>query len=173
MRWKETELPDRVRVTILVESPEHAEWLSEFLPAWEVQDAIPVEYEPFEVEDDPFADPPPGRIATLMYAAIYGIAADVVVRATGGTGKLHSNWFGDGRGRSCTPLIVDFRDLSGMREETDSDVRRYEYYEGYIRELKPALEKRTMRVNSTVAGPSIILEICNSGGGIPSSDPLP
>jgi len=143
VRWKETKLPDRVRVTILVESPEHAEWLWEWLPAWEVQHAIPVDYEPNDVEEDPFADPPPGRIATLMYAAMYGIAADVVVRATGGTGKLHSEWFRNGRGRLCTPLIVDFRDLSGTREETDSDVRRYEYHEQDIRELKPEPEKRT------------------------------
>ena len=143
VRWKETELPDRVRVTILVESPEHAEWLSELLPAWEVQHAIPIDYEPNEVEVDPFADPPPGRIATLMYAAMYGIVADVVVRATGGTGKLPREWFTNGRGRLCMLLIVDFRDLSGPREETDSDVRRYEYHEEYIRELKPTLEKRT------------------------------
>lgn len=136
VNWKDVNLPGIAKVTILVETPEHARRLSELLPLWEVQEVIPFDYELHEVEADPSGDPPPGHIATLVFAARFGIRSKIVVRATGRTGTLCEEWFRDGRGLGI-PLIVDFRDHSNQRAGNDSDFRRHEYHEQNFRELRP------------------------------------
>jgi len=130
----DVQLPDnRVRqnVTILVENSYHARRLVKFLPRWEVRDAVPVVTDNpwWDVDQDPDETPPPGRISTLMHAVRYGIACDVLVRATAGTGALNWNIIRGGSHREGTrpKLLVDFSDESGGREQADADVRRREY----------------------------------------------
>lgn len=141
---QDANLPDRVRqrVVVLAETAEQARRLKIFLPSWELLDAVPVESEfaGWDKETDPDADPPPGRIATLVYAARYGVGCDILVRATAGTGKLVWDWFRGGSNKpGTTPaLLVDIADRVGDREDTDTEIRRREYREQGLEELKAA-----------------------------------
>jgi len=147
VKFKDAKLPDRVcqRVVIRAETAEQARRLGKLLPAWDLQDAIPVENEHEDLEEvhpDGDKDPPPGRIATLVYAATYGINCDVLVRATAGTGKLSWGCIKNGGGRmgSTPALVVDVEDQTGKREVKDSETRRREYKEQGLKELTPTRE---------------------------------
>ena len=135
-------LPDRVRqrVVVLAETAEQARRLKIFLPGWEVLDAVPVEseYAGWDKVPDPDADPPPGKIATLVYAARYWLGCDILVRATAGTGKLCWDSFRGGSNKpGTTPaLLVDIADRVGDREDTDTEIRRREYREQGLEELR-------------------------------------
>ena len=135
-------LVDRVRqrVVVLAETAEQARRLKIFLPGWEVLDAVPIEseYAGWDEEPDPDDDPPPGKIATLVYAARYGVGCDVLVRATAGTGKLFWDSFLGGNNKpGTTPaLVVDIKDEAGDRERTDAEVRRREYRGQWLEELQ-------------------------------------
>lgn len=128
-------LPGRVRqrVVVLAEVAEQARRLKIFLPGWDVLDAVPVEgeYAGWGKEPDPDADPPPGRIATLVYAARYGVGCDILVRATAGTGKLNWDSVRGGNNKTGTTpaLVVDIAEHGGDREDTDTEIRRREYRE--------------------------------------------
>jgi hypothetical protein len=140
VRW-----PDRLRqrVAILVEVPEHAERLERLLPAWEVQTAIPTDREPDDVEEDRDEPAPPGVIATLVYAALYGVRCDVLVRATAGTGRLEGDWVAGVGGRGTRPaLMVDLLDASDERLRADAETRRLEYRQQGLRVLERAGEGR-------------------------------
>jgi hypothetical protein len=133
IRW-----PDRVRqrVVLLVEVTEHAEWLERLLPAWEFRHAIPTDREPDDAEEDGDEPTPRGVIATLVYAARYGVRCDVLLRATGGTGRL--DWGGitglGGRGTRPT-LVVDVMDTFDERARADAETRRLEYQQQGLRVL--------------------------------------
>lgn len=135
-------LVDRVRqrIVVLAETVEQARQLKIFLPGWEVLDAVPVEseYAGWEKEPDPDADPPSGRIATLVYAARYGVGCDILVRATAGTGEPKWGSFRGGNNKpGTTPaLLVDIADRVGDREDTDTEIRRREYREQELEELR-------------------------------------
>ena len=125
VRW-----PERVRqrVVILVEGVEHARRMQRLLPGWEVRHAVPVEREPDDVEDDPNEPPPPGVVATLVYAARAGLRCDVLVRATGAAGELDWDCVrGVGRSVMAPALVIDVQDRFDDRSRTETDVRRREY----------------------------------------------
>ena len=138
----------RPRVVVLAETSYHARRLGTRLPRWEVRDAPPVvaDYPWWDVDADPDEALPPGRIVTLMHAVRYGIACDVLVRATAGTGALNWNIIRSGSHREGTRpmLVVDFSDESGGRERADPDVRRREYREqGLVAvKRKPKLQEK-------------------------------
>jgi hypothetical protein len=146
---KDVILPDRVRqrVVVLAETAEHARRLAKYLPTWEVLDAVPVvpsNYCDWEGEPDTDDEQPPGRIVTLVYTARYGIACDILVRATAGTGLLSWDMV---RGRSgkagTTPfLVIDVEDQSGERERLNTAIRRREYTEHGLAELKTTIQKK-------------------------------
>lgn len=127
----------RQRVAILVEGIEHAERLRRMLPAWEMRDAIPIDREPDDVEEDPNEPPPRGVIVTLVSVARYGLKCDVLVRATGGTGRLDWNCITGAGGKNTRPvLVVDVLDLSDERSRAESLVREQEYREQGLRVLE-------------------------------------
>jgi hypothetical protein len=129
------QLPGRARqrVVVLAETAEQARRLGILLPGWEVLDAVPVEneYAGWGTEPDPDDDPPPGKIATLVYAEMYGVSCDILLRATAGTGK--PNWDsirGGNNETGTTPaLVIDIADRAGDREHADAELRRREYRE--------------------------------------------
>lgn len=139
---QDANLPDRVRqrVVVLAETVEQARRLANLLQGWEVLDAVPVEseYAGWDKEPDPDADPPPGRIATLVYAARYGVGCDILVRATAGTGEPKWDSFRGGSNKpGTTPaLLVDIADRVGDREDKDAEIRRRKYGEQGLEELK-------------------------------------
>lgn len=143
-------LPGRTdrRVVLLAETAEHAERLGELLPGWAVLTAVPVTGEDagWGPEMNPDSEPPPGTVVTLAYAALDGVACDVLVRATAGTGQL--NWASFpavNRARRSPALVVDIADAGGGRETRDAEVRRREYREHGLRELNvsPKGERNT------------------------------
>ena len=141
-------LPGRAarRVVVLAETAEHARRLGDLLPGWAVLDAVPITGEDAGWESDPDTGPPPGTVATLAYAAGYGVVCDVLVRATAGTGKLNWASFPAGVGTPGPPtLVVDFEDSLGDRETEDARMRRREYREQGLGELKavPTNEENT------------------------------
>lgn len=67
-----------------------------------------------------------GRIATLMYTAMHKVTANVVIRATGGTGGLDwkciRNW-----GGGLPEVLFDFEDTGRGATAKDGEIRRAEY----------------------------------------------
>jgi len=107
-----TQIRETKTVSIMVESPEHAEKLSALLPGWIVKrndkqtSAIPH-----------LADK---QIGTVSYAARWGFAVDVLVRADGGAGwPFPQNFFAGYHNESSEVLLVDFfdaRDRTALRD---------------------------------------------------------
>jgi hypothetical protein len=133
----------RPLVAVLAETAGHADRLEAVLPDWLMLTAPPVTtypdgYEPEVPSAD--AEPPPGRVLTLMYAARYGVGCDVLVRATGGTGPL--DWAcvrGRENRRGTTPaLVIDIGDQDGRQQHPDAAGRRREYREQGLRILSAA-----------------------------------
>lgn len=94
----------RPRVTTLVETVEHARRAARRLTNWGVADALPL---PPAVERGRAGPHGCDRettrvIATLMHAVRNGIDADVLVRATAGTGKLNWSCIRNGSGQPGT-----------------------------------------------------------------------
>ena len=116
--------PSPPHVTILVEGIGHAETLDNRLDGW-ILAATPHGLddagEPSEPADDLAHEVrEPNQIMTLMYARKHGIMTDVLIRATGGMGKL--NW-SEIRSRSkpnSLPRVVDFEDRFDPLAENDS-----------------------------------------------------
>lgn len=139
------QLHDRVRqrVVVLVENVEHATRLLKLLPDWEVLHAIPTDDEPWDAEEAPNELPPRGVIATTMYVFRNGVACDILVRATAGTGRLSWDVIRGGYKKAGTTpaLVVDIQDENGKREKTDTEIRRREYTEQSLKVLK-ATEKK-------------------------------
>jgi hypothetical protein len=131
----------RQRVVVLTEGAAHAQRLASLLPDWEVHDAVPVTYEPGDEPERPDPDdpPPPGRIVTLMYVYRYGLATDILVRATGHRGELDWDAIlgGDGLAGSAPILVVDFADETDARGRADTAARRLEYRAQGLLELTP------------------------------------
>ncbi len=127
-------LPRRseLRVLLLAETAEHADRLSEFCPDWRVDSVRPQ-------PDGDFLDPPARRIATLTHAYEYGPCAHVVVRATGGTGKLFEGWSYE-YSAAQPLLIVDLDDATPVRPAREAADRRREYREMKLR-IAPAVPR--------------------------------
>ncbi len=140
------QLKDRMRqrVVILVENVEHARQLQRLLPAWELWHAIPTDDEPWDGEENPNELSPAGVIATLMYVAKYGINADILVRATAGTGRLSWDAIRGGYKKAGTTpvLVVDIADEAGKHESRNTEIRRREYTEQGVEVLKAAHMKK-------------------------------
>ncbi len=137
----------RQRVVVLAETAEHARNLEDHLPLWDALDAAPVTSPEagWAAAPDEAEPPPPGRIATLVYAARYGIGCDVLVRATAGTGPL--DWASiravGFRVGTRPALVVDVADQAGERESTDAEVRRREYFQHGLQLLRPRADQGT------------------------------
>jgi hypothetical protein len=115
--------------------------LAKLLPDWEVQHAIPQEREPDDTNED--KDLPPGRIATLMFAATARVKCDILVRATGGTGLLSWEYIRGGGKAGTTPsLLIDFNDEFDERAKADAMARRREYRQQGINVLRVSKEER-------------------------------
>ncbi len=142
----------RQRVVVLVETAEQAQRLARLLPGWEVLAAVPVESEEagWGKEPDLDADPPSGTIATLVYTARNGIACDILVRATAGTGRLVWEVIrGGGNKVGTTPvLVIDIADQVGDREGVDAEIRRREYQEQGLKELRTATKLKAQNQNT-------------------------
>lgn len=122
-------LPDQVHPVVLVESTAHARSLVRLLPGWTVRDAVPESLRRAYTLSDSEADIGPGNIVTLVALSVSDdIAADVVIRATGGRDAVHWDRFRDGSGRFGGPhLLVDLHDLGDKIAEKDSIHRRRGY----------------------------------------------
>lgn len=87
-----------------------------------------------------------GVIASQMYAAKYGVRCDVLVRATGGTGKLDWDVYGGRTANGTTPtLVVDVFDTAGDVECRNAEVRRREYKEQGLVVLTEPVKTRTVK----------------------------
>lgn len=141
----------RQRVVVLAETAEQARRLARLLPGWEVLAAVPVESEEtgWNKEPDP-DDDPPGKIATLVYTARNGIACDILVRATAGTGRLVWDVIrGGGNKVGTTPaLVIDIADQVDDREDKDAATRRREYREQGLKEARAATKLKTQNQNT-------------------------
>jgi hypothetical protein len=128
----------RQRVALLVEGVEHAERLQRLLPNWELRHAIPIDHEPNDVEENVDEPTPLGVIATLVSAARYGVRCDILVRATGWTGRLDWNCITGVGGKATKPaLLIDVLDRSDDRSRADSEAREQEYRQQGLRILEP------------------------------------
>lgn len=108
------------RVAIIVESTEHGRRLQALLPSWELR----------TIHD--YVDCIPCvtgcQIATLTYAATYGISADVIVRADGGAKwPLEDVHFYRNMGSTSRTLVVDFVDNCDAQAVRDTRSRRTAY----------------------------------------------
>jgi hypothetical protein len=116
-------------VVVLVESTEHGHQLLELMPGWAMLDASPKE-DGLEFDSNYYAEskPPQGWVMTLVYADRSGIAADVLVRATGGRGKLRLNGFPNERNSATSSaLLIDFDDQGDFEARTDTALRVEDY----------------------------------------------
>lgn len=125
------------KIVVLVESTEHGKELLAWLPGWEMLDAIPAEivdgYEPDDIDGE---KPPAGYIATLVYAVRYGTKAGVLVRATGGRGRLALE--------VMPRLLFDFHDRHDVRAEMETLARMKDYQERGLQviELAPPTRRQ-------------------------------
>jgi hypothetical protein len=145
VRLRKEDLPQgRVgrKVMILVESTEHAHAVLGMLPGWQMLDAVPVDYpEGYAPDDDEDAEPPAGWVVTLVYATLHGIEAGVLVRATGGSGKLRLRGFPPEEGvKAGLPLLIDVNDEFDAQARMDTEVRVRDYKEQGWQVIEPALK---------------------------------
>jgi hypothetical protein len=143
VRLRRADLPrGRVgrQVVVLVESTEHGHALLGLLPGWEMCDAVPVECVPGWEPDDHGMDPEPaGRVVTLVFAALHGIEAGVLLRATGGRGKLWLDGFPPEKGVTAgVPLVIDVNDDCDAQARMDTEVRVRDYREQRWAVAEPA-----------------------------------
>jgi hypothetical protein len=122
---------DRARkLTILVESTEHGRELRARLPGWRMLDALPKEATEPTSKDEAEAPCPGTRvIITTARAAIDGIDADVLIRATGGPWPLHMNGFPPvlEHGQVQEVLLIDFEDTFDKTAKADTRQRMMHY----------------------------------------------
>ncbi|MFO0822841.1 MAG: hypothetical protein U0792_06935 [Gemmataceae bacterium] len=115
------------RVTVLVECTEHARQLLQLLPDWKL---VAANSEQADCVDE---ESTTGRklIVTQMAALRYSINADVVIRATGGAGRLPVQVFPmPDASKQRTVIVVDFDDRF--------DPKAMQYTAGRIREYQAA-----------------------------------
>lgn len=110
----------RPEVVVLVESVEHGRELHRRLKDWELVDRVPGATVP-----DPYSDTK-GSIVTTVKAAKDGFDGDVVIRATGSTGKGMFSRFPVTL-NTAPVLVVDFTDDCDSLAREDAKRRRREY----------------------------------------------
>lgn len=117
------------RVAVLVESTAHARELRSLLRGWQVLSVAPAELREPLARDAADVATGQGVIVTLLHAALRGLDADLVVRATGGRGE----WLADGfpprqrdTGRPA-PLVIDLLDAVDKWARTDTRLRIADY----------------------------------------------
>jgi len=114
----------RSAVCVLVESSEHAEAMLRQLPGWTLRRLGPDEPHRHE-------DPSCGRvITTINYAAAFGLNADVIVRADGGSGAPGTrdiNMFAPDHLRKPV-VLVDFEDAFDARARRQT-LQRLAHYD--------------------------------------------
>lgn len=129
---------DPRRVTVLVEGTAHARELRSLLGGWPVRDLVPRERRDLHSLLAATASTESGNsVVTLLHATLVGMEADIVVRATGGSGE----WLAQGSpaeppGR--VPLIIDIADTCDDQPHTDTHHRISDYRRrGWIVEGSP------------------------------------
>jgi hypothetical protein len=115
------------RVVVLVESPEHGRRLLPLLPGWRLR-RLPAQHAGGADNDNPNNVTGPA-VVTAAYAAIKGVRADVMIRATGGGWPLRAKGFPPRRddGNAAAVVVVDFEDEFDVRAARDSGHRLEDY----------------------------------------------
>jgi hypothetical protein len=125
----EEELPSKeVRVAVLVEFTAHARELRSLLRGWPVLSMVPLELRGREEDKPSIGVSATGRITTLRYGVREGIDADVIVRASGGSGtevlgelvRLEDQ-------EKHVPILVDFLDEQDEQARNESRRRIGDY----------------------------------------------
>jgi hypothetical protein len=118
------------RVAVLVESTAHARELRSLLRGWPVYSVVPLEMRGHADEESlDSTSKVKGSVVTLLYAAVVGTDADVIVRATGGRGE----WPAEdvraerGGGRPRALLVIDFVDDLDDQARNDTRLRVRDY----------------------------------------------
>jgi hypothetical protein len=122
-----------VKVTVLVESVEHARFLQDFLPGWRLSALGPAAEHDQSIDaalPDPAANGS-GKIVSLSYAAAHGIDAHVLIRGDGGTTRLDFPGLPTSTGNSVgrQVLLVDLDDYQDERARRDTKQRLTDYVE--------------------------------------------
>jgi hypothetical protein len=118
------------RVAVLVESKEHGQALLQFLPGWTMHDAVGVSNSPAVAQTgttEPAMMLP--AVITSVLASRTVVHADVLVRATGGYGRLHVREVTemvDARAATAR-LVIDFEDEFDLGAAADARRREREY----------------------------------------------
>jgi hypothetical protein len=108
------------RIVILVEGTEHANQLHRCLPDWAVCSSVPTVS---AKRNENKQAQPAGKIITLVYAMHNRADADILIRATGGSGGLR---LGSSRWKPPS-LIIDFNDAEDMKSRLETNARVDQY----------------------------------------------
>jgi hypothetical protein len=129
MRNRIRQFPDRM-IAVLVESTEHAQELAALLPGWMVRSAVPGKgVAAHEKKMTGRGAARTGAILTQAYAGLHGLEADILIRATGGCGKLPLDDLVPEEGARPVSLLVDFEDAWDEQAKQDTMLRRRYYYD--------------------------------------------
>jgi hypothetical protein len=121
--------PDR-KIAVLVESTEHAQELAALLPGWMVRSAVPGKgVAACETKVSRRGAARTGAILTQTYAGLHGLEADILIRATGGCGKLPLDDFAPEEGARSVSLLVDLDDVWDEQAKQDTMLRRRFYWD--------------------------------------------
>jgi hypothetical protein len=121
----EEEVPSReLRVAVLVESTAHARELRSLLRGWPVMSMVPLELRGPEQEKTAVRGSARCHITTLLYALEEGVDADVIVRASGGSGtEVMAELMRVRDQERHTPILLDFLDDLDEQARNESQQR--------------------------------------------------
>jgi hypothetical protein len=141
--------PDWRTIAVLVESVEHLCELMQLLDGFRPCDLMPHDevYPPNDAVAERETESDDARVVTSVYAHRYGLDADIVIRATGGRGRLP--W-------TTARVLVDFHDRVDDQAVADT-LKRIEHYEA---ERWPIRSVQSLRTTATSASADI-----RAGGG--------
>jgi hypothetical protein len=93
VRLRRKDLPCTAKIVIMVEGTEHGRLLLPHLAGWRMMDMVRDGEDPASEVDAGDRRRAAGWVVTLCYAYAHGLHADVVLRATGGSDRVHQNGF--------------------------------------------------------------------------------
>ncbi len=138
------------RVIVVVESTEHARQLLPLLPGWELIASISDKTADCELEEITTGQK---LIVTQVAALRNSITADVVIRATGGSGQVPVQVFPiQGADKKRTVVVVDFDDTSDARAVQYTTCRTREYQAAGYTITATTLRKPVKAVKPTQVG---------------------
>jgi hypothetical protein len=131
-RWVRDQIrhcPGR-QIVALVESTEHAHELAARLPGWMVRSAVPREgLTARETKVSRRGAARTGAIVTQAFAGLHGLDADILIRATGGYGKILLDDLVPEEGARPVSLLVDLADAWDEQAKQESLLRRRFYFD--------------------------------------------